>query len=335
MVLKKSSLVLILAALAACSGQGDPDSPDVAVAAAGAPSCLAEPPAPVRLPGGTFTMGSDNAYAEEGPERSATVGAFWIDPVEVTNRSFAQFVEATGYVTVAERPVDPAIFGAPVETIPADMLKPGSAVFTPPDGPPRGEADWWSYVPGASWKAPFGPGGGEAEPAQPIVHLALADMLAYAEWKGGRLPTEAEWEYAARAGSPSGLEQPGPTKANSWQGVFPMANLEEDGFAGLAPVGCFEANAFGLYDMVGNAWEMTADPYAPGGERLPSVSSVSAGGNALPAAAVIKGGSYLCAPNYCMRYRAAARQGQDAGMGASNVGFRLVYDSDPAASAAK
>lgn len=321
--------VLILFGLAACSPDADTSEVADHGARAEAMTCLAQAPVPVRLPGGTFTMGANSAYPEEGPQRSETVGAFWIDVVEVTNRSFAEFVEATGYVTLAERPVDPALFGVPEEMIPADMLKPGSAVFTPPEGPPRGDGDWWRYVPGASWKAPQGPGSKKPDPLQPVVHLAYEDMLAFASWKGGRLPTEAEWEYAAQAGSSSGLEQPGPTKANSWQGVFPMANLEEDGFAGLAPVGCFDANAFGLYDMVGNAWEMTAEPYAPGGERLPSVSSVTAGESALPVQRLIKGGSYLCAPNYCMRYRAEARQGQDAAMGASNVGFRLVYDRDP------
>lgn len=279
-------------------------------------------------------MGQEEIYAEEGPVRETTVDGFWIDRHEVTNRQFAAFVAETGYVTLAEKPVDPALFGVPESSIPADLLRPGSAVFTPPERPSRDYSDWWRYVPGANWRTPYGPGGAEARANEPVVHLAWDDMLAYAEWQGGRLPTEAEWEYAAKAGTPSTTVQP--EEANSWQGVFPVVNEETDGFSGIAPVGCFAPNANGLYDMVGNVWEVTADFYRPGHDpqqrqnpRGPSENAAYDPLNPGFPSRVMKGGSYLCAPNYCQRYRPAARQGRDTGMGASNVGFRLAYDRQP------
>lgn len=295
------------------------------------PSCASVPDTPVKLAGGTFLMGQDEIYAEEGPPRETTVDGFWIDPHEVTNRQFAAFVDATGYVTQAERPVDPALFGIAVEQIPPELLEPGSAVFTPPARPATNYADWWKYVPGASWKNPYGPGGPAAQPEEPVVHLGWADMQAYAEWRGGRLPTEAEWEYAASAGRPAATEQP--REANSWQGAFPIVNEQTDGFKGLAPVGCYAPNGKGLYDMVGNVWEVTADFYRPGHDpadadnpRGPSENAAYDPLNPGLASRVMKGGSFLCAPNYCQRYRPAARQGRDPGLGASNVGFRLAYD---------
>ncbi|MBI1403318.1 MAG: SUMF1/EgtB/PvdO family nonheme iron enzyme [Porphyrobacter sp.] len=296
-------------------------------------TCTPPPSRPVHIPGGTFVMGSSAVYAEEGPPRETRLDSFWIDPHEVTNRQFAEFVRATGYRTVAEKPVDPAQFGVPAEQIPAYMLEPGSAVFTPPERPSRNYADWWKYVPGASWKKPYGPEGPDAVPDQPVVHLAWDDMQAYAKWRGGRLPTEAEWEYAARAGAVQSARQPGPGQANSWQGVFPVVNEASDGFKGIAPVGCFTPNAFGLYDMVGNVWEVTADFYRPGHDpadrdnpRGPSENDAYDPLNPGFVSHVMKGGSYLCAPNYCQRYRPESRQGRDPGLGASNVGFRLVYD---------
>jgi len=282
-------------------------------------------------------MGEADVYAEEGPVRETRVDGFWIDPHEVTNRQFAAFVKATGYVTVAEKPVSPAAFGVPEDQIPPDLLLPGSAVFTPPATPSRKYSDWWQYVPGAHWKKPYGPDGTDARPDEPVVHLGWDDMVAYARWKGGRMPTEAEWEYAASAAKQSENVQPAPDKANSWQGVFPVRNLESDGFRGIAPVGCFTPDANGLYDMVGNVWEVTADYYRPGhnpdardNPRGPSKQDAHDPLNPGFASRVMKGGSYLCAPNYCQRYRPAARQGRDPGMGASNVGFRLVYDQWPA-----
>ncbi len=288
----------------------------------------------VRIDGGTFIMGSNAVYAEESLERETTIDGFWIDPHEVTNGQFAKFVEAAGYQTVAEKPVDPAQFGVPVEQIPSFMLQPGSAVFTPPHNPSRNYSDWWEYLPGANWRKPYGPQGPDARPDQPVVHLAWDDMHAYAEWTGGRIPTEAEWEYAASAGAEKYTEQPDPRLANSWQGVFPIVNEGSDGFKGIAPVGCFEPNANGLYDMVGNVWEVTADYYRAGHDpadqtnpRGPSENAAYDPLNPGFTSRVMKGGSYLCAPNYCQRYRPESRQGRDAGLGASNVGFRLVYDS--------
>ena len=300
-------------------------------------TCTPPPDNAVWIDGGSFIMGSNAVYAEEGPERETTVEGFWMDPHEVTNRQFAEFVAATAYVTIAEKEVDPDVFGVPVEQIPPHMLEPGSAVFTPPQRPSRNYADWWEYVPGANWKRPYGPDGPVARPDQPVVHLGWEDMAAYAEWRGGRIPTEAEWEFAASAGAAKYTEQPGSELANSWQGIFPVANEASDGFKGIAPVGCFRPNAFGLHDMVGNVWEVTADLYQPGHNPDDSHNpqgprenpEYNAANSAMPYR-VMKGGSYLCAPNYCQRYRPESRQGRDPGMGASNVGFRLVYDSEPA-----
>ncbi|MDT0574564.1 formylglycine-generating enzyme family protein [Croceicoccus sp. F390] len=321
---------LLASAVAACNGTAKSD----AVPASTARTCPQVSDTPVRLEGGSFLMGQEDVYAEEGPVRQTRVDGFWIDPHEVTNRQFAQFVRATGYRTVAQNRVDPSLFNVPVAQIPADMLKPGSAVFTPPDHASTNYADWWRYMPGASWQKPYGPDGPDAAPGEPVVHLAWADMATYAKWKGGRLPTEAEWEYAASAGKLSTREQP--DEANSWQGIFPVVNQEKDGFRGVAPVGCYSPNANGLYDMIGNVWEVTADFYRPGHDPAdndnpggPSENAAYDPFNPGFASRTMKGGSYLCAPNYCQRYRPAARQGRDPGLGASNVGFRLVYDAAP------
>ncbi|MCM8732488.1 SUMF1/EgtB/PvdO family nonheme iron enzyme [Hephaestia sp. GCM10023244] len=289
---------------------------------------------PIRVVGGQFAMGDESVYAEEGPVHVVTVAPFWIDPHEVTNRQFTAFVRATGYVTTAEKPVDPEMFDVPRDQIPPDLLKPGSAVFTAPLVPSPRFADWWAYTPGAQWRRPYGPNGVTARDEEPVVHLSFADMLAYARWAGGRLPREAEWEYAARAGGPPLVDQP--TDANSWQGAFPIDNKATDGFVTIAPVGCFRPNAWGLHDMIGNVWEMTADLYSARHRvsRADQERSPDDPGIVQPRAddyrpRVIKGGSYLCAPNYCRRYRAAARSARDPGLGASNVGFRLVYDRLP------
>lgn len=321
--------------LAACDESNGADAGAAASSAEAARrACALIGDDPVRVAGGSFRMGQEGVYAEEGPVRTVTVDGFWIDPHEVTNRQFAEFVEATRYVTVAEKPVDPALFAVPVEQIPPDMLKPGSALFTPPDRPSNNYADWWTYVPGTNWMKPYGPSGADYKPNEPVVHLAYADMEAYAEWVGGRLPTEAEWEYAASAGQAPSTEQP--KEANSWQGVFPSVNQASDGFKGIAPVGCYAPNPNGLYDMIGNVWEMTSDFYAPRHDpdatdnpRGPSENDAYDPQNPGFPSRVVKGGSYLCAPNYCMRYRAAARSGRDTGLGASNVGFRVAYDQPP------
>jgi formylglycine-generating enzyme len=318
--------------LGGCGGDAPTDA-----AASARRVCTTPSAVPARVAGGRFAMGQGQVYPEEGPIREITLAGFWIDRHEVTNRQYAAFVRATGHVTVAEKPVDAAQFGVPVSRVPTDMLKPGSAVFTPPERPSNDYLDWWTYVPGASWRKPYGPKGPDADPDEPVVHLAYADMTAYAAWRRGRIPTEAQWEYAARAGEPAGSGQP--SEANSWQGVFPLANQETDGFKGIAPVGCYRPNRWGLYDMVGNVWEMTSDFYAPGHDPEadpvnpagPSRDSAFDPANPAVPTRVVKGGSYLCAPNYCRRYRPAARQGRDPGLGASNLGFRLVYDRPPAA----
>lgn len=323
--------------LAACGSDGKGDGGEAPLAAANAArTCAAIADTPVKLAGGTFLMGEADVYPEEGPVRETRVGTFWIDPHEITNRQFAAFVAATGHVTIAEKPVDPAQFQGAADRIPADLLKPGSAVFTPPALPSNDYADWWKYVPGANWRKPYGPDGADAVANEPVVHLAWDDMLAYAKWRGGRLPTEAEWEYAASAGEPSRNVQP--AEANSWQGAFPSYNSEADGFRGIAPVGCYKPNAHGLYDMVGNVWEVTADFFRPGHDpadrdnpKGPDAARAHDPYNPAMPSRTMKGGSYLCAPNYCQRYRPASRQGRDPGMGASNVGFRLVYDAPPGA----
>lgn len=323
---------LVALTLSACE-QSDLDSEN-AGAAKIARSCTKPNSDPVRLNGGSFQMGQENVYREEGPVRQVSVDGFWIDPHEVTNGQFAKFVVETDYVTLAEKPVDPSMFAVPVEQIPAFMLEPGSAVFTPPARPSNNYADWWEYRPGTSWLKPYGPDGADYQIDEPVVHLAYADMEAYARWAGGRIPTEAEWEYAATAGDAPYTEQP--EEANSWQGVFPVVNYETDGFKDISPVGCYEPNPNKLYDMVGNVWEVTADLYRP--EHDPSQTKNPQGPSENAAydpdnpgftSRVIKGGSYLCAPNYCQRYRPAARSGRDTGMGASNVGFRLAYDQAP------
>lgn len=326
--------VAFIAVLAACDGSSPPGA---SLDSSATVACRLPPDIPVRINRGEFVMGSDEVYSnEEGPPRTTKVGDFWIDPHEVTNRQFAEFVEATGYISAAERPVDPAQFGVPVEQIPPFMLEPGSAVFRPPERPSRNYNNWWEYRPGAYWQKPYGAVGPDAEPDEPVVHLAWEDMVTFAKWKGGRIPTEAEWEYAASAGAEKYTEQPAPDLANSWQGVFPVVNEASDGFKGIAPVGCFKPNAYGLYDMVGNVWEVTADFYRPGHDPAERDNPQGPGKNAaydplnpgFPSR-VMKGGSYLCAPNYCQRYRPESRQGRDPGLGASNVGFRLAYDNAP------
>jgi len=279
----------------------------------------------VWIPAGSFTMG-DTVYPEEGPLRSADVQGFWMDRHEVTNAEFAAFVTATSYVTVAERPVDPATHS----DLPAYMLKAGGMVFVMPKTkvPAQNVWDWWKYVPGANWRHPGGPGTTiEGRKNYPVVQLAYEDVQAYARWKGRTLPTEAQWERAARAGEKTLPDHEQPKNANTWQGVFPVLNDATDGFAGMAPVGCYAPNKFGLYDMIGNAWEWTQDLY-----RVRPNAPVGTGpqdGDPQIARYVIKGGSFLCATNYCMRYRAGAREPQEADLAASHLGFRTIIVPDP------
>jgi sulfatase modifying factor 1 len=297
-----------------------------------AQSANAPHPGMVWVPGGTFLFG-DTVYPEEQPVRPTTVQGFWMDRTEVSNDAFATFVQATGYVTVAERPVDPAQH----PDLPPDMLAPGAVVFTMPGVRAGGGSltQWWRYVPGANWRHPGGPATSIAgRGAFPVVAVTVQDALAYSRWAGRELPGEAQWEWAARAGQPdTPAQHDQPAAANTWQGLFPVANSGDDGFVGLAPVGCYAPSSRGLFDMIGNVWELTADAWRPFHDDGSS-SGISGNDPAAPllragapAQRVIKGGSYLCAPNYCMRYRAGARQPQDDDLATSHLGFRTMLDA--------
>ena len=284
----------------------------------------------VRIEGGRFLMGSDQAYPEEGPAHPVEVSSFWIDAHAVTNAAFARFIAATGYLTFAERPIDPADF----PNVASDKLRPGGIVFRQPASrtAPVRDLSWWSYVPGACWRHPDGPETTiDGKENDPVVQIAYEDATAYAAWCGKRLPSEAEWEFAARGGLSGALycwgdelNPDGRWMANSWQGSFPMENSAQDGFAGRAPVGSFPANGYGLYDMAGNVWEWTGTDYTA---RHTSTSPCcTSGQQAAAASKVIKGGSFLCAPNYCLRYRPAARQPQTLDSATCHVGFRCARD---------
>ena len=259
----------------------------------------------VWVPGGSFIMGADPHYPEEGPPRAVMLKGFWIDAHEVTNAEFAGFVRATGYRTMAERD-PPKLPGAPPE-----MEVPGSAVF---QAPSQEDPNWWRWAAGAQWRHPSGPADSIAgRPREPVVHIAYQDAAAYAQWAGKQVPSEEQWEFAARGGAaapPEPMDAEGKPRANYYQGVFPVKNLNTDGYVGRAPVGCFEPNGFGTYDMIGNVWEWT--------------SAIGSRPDASEPVNVIKGGSYLCAANYCARYRPAARQFQERGLGTDHIGFRLV-----------
>jgi sulfatase modifying factor 1 len=279
------------------------------------------------VPGGDFLMGSEDFYPEEGPVIKTTVDGFWIDEYPVTVADFRGFVEATGYVTVAERPLDPAEF----PYADPDLLVPGSLVFHKTDGPVnlRDHTNWWRYVPGASWRNPHAP----VDDSHPVTHVAYEDALAYARWAGKDLPAEAEWEFAARGGLDGAVyvwgdqfAPEGRMMANTWQGEFPWQNLLQDGYEATSPVGTFPPNGYGLYDMAGNVWEWTRDVFTPRHAEAataccsPSKAAVQDG----EVRRTIKGGSHLCAPNYCLRYRPAARQGQDPDSSTGHIGFRCV-----------
>jgi formylglycine-generating enzyme len=298
----------------------------------------------VRVPGQTYRMGSDDHYAEERPAHQVMVDDFWVDTLQVTNGQYAGFVADTGYVTVAERPLDRADFpGAPEEN-----LQPGSMVFTPTSGPVdlRHINLWWTWTPGASWRHPEGPGSStHGRQDHPVVHVALEDAEAYAAWAGGDLPTEAEWEAAARGGMDAAEfvwgdepEPDGQRLANYWHGDFPWR--PQPGYGHTTPVGSFPANPYGLFDMAGNVWEWTSDWYATRHRGDPDAAPCCVPRNPRGAEVersydprqprfrvprkVIKGGSFLCADSYCRRYRPAARRPQMVDTGMSHVGFRCV-----------
>jgi formylglycine-generating enzyme required for sulfatase activity len=299
----------------------------------------------VFIPGGTFQMGSEAHYPEEAPVHAVSVDSFWMDRTPVTNRQFKDFVEATGYKTVAEITPDAKDYPGALP----HMLRAGSLVFTPPDHPVdlRDAYQWWDFAFGANWRRPYGRGSSiRGLFDHPVVHIALADAEAYAAWCGKSLPTEAEWEFAARGG----LDQAefawgdafmpdGRHMANTWQGGFPIENLLEDGYPRTSPVKSFPANGYGLYDMIGNTWEWTTDWYSdrhPDAADKPCCIPLNPRGGAeadsydlcdpnirIPRK-VLKGGSHLCAPNYCRRYRPAARHPQPIDSGASHISFRCV-----------
>lgn len=299
----------------------------------------------VRIEGGIFPMGSERFYPEEGPIRQVRVGDFWIDPAPVTNRQFALFVDETGYRTEAEIAPDPRDYPG----MDPALAVPGSLVFERTAGPVdlAGFPVWWHFRPGADWRHPTGPDSMiETMADHPVVQVTYADALAYAKWAGKVLPTEAEWEYAARGGSDADyawgneLAPGGAMMANYWQGLFPCSNLLLDGWERTSPVGAFPANGFGLYDLIGNVWEWTADWYTashapsqkaarccvidnPRGAREdesrdPSMLEMRIGRK------VLKGGSHLCAENYCQRYRPAARHPQAVDTSTSHIGFRCI-----------
>ncbi len=296
-------------------------------------------PAPegmVWIPGGAFLMGSDDATTPDAmPIHKVTLDGFWIDKTEVTNRQFEQFVKETGYITVAEKTPDPKDFpGAPKE-----LLVPGSLVFTPPAGKVSLSEHyaWWRYVPGANWKHPEGPGSSiEGHADHPVVQVCWDDALAYAVWAGKRLPTEAQWEYAARGG----LEQKrfvwgdellpqGKWQVNNWQGDFPSQNTAADGYVKTAPVGTFAPNGYGLVDMAGNVWEWCADWYQPGYQTARDRDPQGPDSSYDPAEPQIpkrvqRGGSFLCSDLYCTRYLPGARGKGATDSGTSHTGFRCI-----------
>jgi formylglycine-generating enzyme len=295
------------------------------------------------IPGGIFRMGSDEHYPEEAPAHSVRVGTFWIDKYAVTNADFRRFVDATGHVTLAERPADASQY----PSAKPELLVPSSVVFSKPRSrvDTRNAYNWWTYVPGANWRHPRGPLSSlQGLWRHPVVHIGFEDAEAYARWAGKALPTEAEWEFASRGGLEGAayvwgeeLAPGGKSMANTWQGEFPYENLAEDGYHWTAPVDAFAPNGFGLFNMAGNVWEWTTDWYQEHGRIEHACCTIDdpRGGTSEASCdqridevmiprKVMKGGSYLCAPNYCQRYRPAARMGQPIDTATCHLGFRCI-----------
>jgi len=300
----------------------------------------------VWVQGGEFSMGSGDHYEEEAPVHSVRVEGFWMDTYTITNQEFKRFVKETDHVTLAEKPADPRDYPGAIP----ELLAPSSSVFVQQPGPVdlRNSYNWWTYVRGANWRHPQGPASTIRGKSQhPVVHVAYEDVEAYARWIGKELPTEAEWEFAARGGLDAAefvwgdeFTPEGQYMANTWQGEFPHTNDALDGFEGTAPVGSFPANGFGLYDMAGNVWEWTTDWYQPHGAIEHACCAVENPRGGVPELSydpatpeveiprrVMKGGSHLCAPNYCRRYRPAARMPQAVDTSTSHLGFRLIVRS--------
>lgn len=296
------------------------------------------------IPGGTFLMGSDSHYPEEAPAHKVKVDGFWMERFLVTNAQFQKFVKETGYITFAERPANPEDYpGAKPE-----LLQPSSIVFLQPDRPvDRGNHyNWWSYIPGANWRHPEGAGSSiKNRQKHPVVHVTYEDAAAYVKWAGKELPTEAEWELAARGGLEGAefawgdeLHPKGKMMSNTWQGEFPWENRSTDGYDRTSPVGVFSPNGYGLYDIIGNVWEWTSDWYQehkqikksncctlpnPRGANLETSYDPQMPDIKIPRK-VTKGGSFLCAPSYCRRYRPAARMAQPIDTSTCHLGFRPI-----------
>ena len=292
-------LAFTMLTLAACKSETAKTNQNSA-AASQHTQCLTTIPKTVSIPAGTAQIGSEQAYREEAPIRDVKMGDFDIDTTEVTNGQFKAFVADTNYVTDAEKVQEG--FGAP-----------GGAVFQTPTAK---NPSWWQFVEGANWRRPEGPDSSiDGRDYEPVVQVSLRDAKAYAAWAGRRVPTADEWEYATKAGADTlyvwGEERApnGKEHANTWQGTFPIENTQTDGYLRRAPVGCYAPNKFGLYDMIGNVWEWTDTPFPSRSEAHKKV---------------IKGGSFLCAPNYCRRYRASALQPQEADFTTNHIGFRTV-----------
>jgi|GEM_PF-842159 len=289
----------------------------------------------VLIKGGSFQMGSDQ-FADAQPVHKVTVSSFYMDAHEVTNDQFARFVDATHYITVAERPLNPKDYPG----VPLEKLVPGSGVFSPPAHPvPLNDPmAWWKYIPGADWRHPDGPASSIRGKGQyPVVQVCYEDCLAYAKWAGKRLPTEAEWEYAARAGKHfenyywgKSLHPDGKYMANNFQGHFPDHNTKEDGYSMLAPIEQYPVNAFGLYDMEGNAWEWCSDYYRPDYYATSPVVNPKGPKDSYDpqqpglVQRVQRGGSFLCSDEYCIRYKAGSRGKGEPSSASNNLGFRLV-----------